>query len=100
MNIFNELIVVTTLETSPIIKKSLTKTQLYSTFQPSVYPISDEMNLSQTIVSKNYSHAQSNPIMPFIDVSPRPMRDLDSEELAKYNAFIDSKKKIIKKSIL
>ncbi|EMS84093.1 hypothetical protein LEP1GSC073_2711 [Leptospira noguchii str. Cascata] len=38
--------------------------------------------------------------MPLFNIALRPMRDLDPEELAMYKAFIESKKKIIKKSIL
>ncbi len=36
----------------------------------------------------------------YYNIALRPMRVLDAEELAMYKAFIESKKKIIKKSIL
>ncbi|EMO54824.1 hypothetical protein [Leptospira noguchii] len=99
MNLLNELSVVTTLVVAPV-KKSFTKTQLYETFQPGVYPLNVAMNQSQTMLPNNYSLTQSDVILPFFDLTPRPMRDLDAEETEKYNSFINSKKKVIKKSII
>ncbi len=43
---------------------------------------------------------QTSAILPLLNITLRPMRVLDAEELAMYKAFIESKKKIIKKSII
>ncbi|EMK02915.1 hypothetical protein LEP1GSC166_1860 [Leptospira kirschneri] len=48
---------------------------------------------------KDHSFTKSNVIFPLFNIPLSPMRDLDPEELAMYEAFIESKKKLIKKSI-
>lgn len=102
MSFVNAFILATTIEANQGRGKrsDYTKTQIFAIPVHRNDPKYFINNLCQTMPDENYSFSKGNQLIPFIDIEPRPMRDLDKDEQNLYDNYIESKKTIIKKSVL